>query len=69
MFWLIFKRSDFSVTPVLFFSNEIAEMYPNKFIQLDDNIYVLNTLFNLPETYMLACIVDYFKNTSAEYSA
>ncbi|XP_076461299.1 cytosolic purine 5'-nucleotidase-like isoform X2 [Babylonia areolata] len=40
---------------------EIAELYPNKFIQLDDSrLYVLNTLFNLPETYMLACIIDYF---------
>ncbi|KAL8587044.1 hypothetical protein ACOMHN_023434 [Nucella lapillus] len=40
---------------------EIAELYPNKFVQLDDSrLYVLNTLFNLPETYMLACIIDYF---------
>ncbi|KAK7110966.1 cytosolic purine 5'-nucleotidase-like isoform X2 [Littorina saxatilis] len=40
---------------------EIAELYPNKFMQLDDSrLYVLNTLFNLPETYMLACIIDYF---------
>ncbi|KAK2148096.1 hypothetical protein LSH36_516g01008 [Paralvinella palmiformis] len=29
---------------------EIRTMYPNKFIQLDESrIYVLNTLFNLPE--------------------
>ncbi|XP_076469911.1 cytosolic purine 5'-nucleotidase-like isoform X2 [Babylonia areolata] len=42
---------------------EIAELYPNKFIQLDDSrLYVLNTLFNLPETYMLACIIDYFSS-------
>ncbi len=42
----------------------MTEKYPNKFILLDDaRIFVLNTLFNLPETYMLACIVDYFKNT------
>ncbi len=48
--------------------NELLEKYPNKFILLDEKrIYVLNTLFNLPETYMLACIVDYFKNTK-EYS-
>lgn len=40
---------------------EIAELYPNKFVQLDDSrLYVLNTLFNLPESYMLACIIDYF---------
>jgi len=44
-------------------ANEIGEKYPNKFLQLDDSrIYVLNTLFNLPETYLLACIVDYFTN-------
>ncbi|XP_036368203.1 cytosolic purine 5'-nucleotidase isoform X2 [Octopus sinensis] len=43
--------------------NEIARLYPNKFLQLNDNrCYVLNTLFNLPETYMLACIVDYFSH-------
>lgn len=48
-------------------ANEIAEKYPNKFLQLEDSrIYVLNTLFNLPETYLLACIVDYFTN-HAEY--
>ncbi len=42
----------------------MQEKYPNKFILLDDSrIYVLNTLFNLPETYMLACMVDFFKNT------
>jgi len=49
-------------------ANEIAEIYPNKFLQLDDSrIYVLNTLFNLPETYLLACIVDYFTN-HAQYT-
>lgn len=36
-------------------------MYPNKFIQLDESrVYVLNTLFNLPECYLLACLIDYF---------
>merc|ERR1712156_821732 len=49
-------------------ANEVAEIYPNKFLQLDDSrIYVLNTLFNLPETYLLACIVDYFTN-HAQYT-
>jgi 5'-nucleotidase len=33
----------------------------------DSRIYVLNTLFNLPETYMLACIVDFF-TSSPEYT-
>ena len=53
---------------ILIFRHEISEKYPNKFVQLDDSrIYVLNTLFNLPETYLLACIVDYFTN-HAEYN-
>ncbi|VDK70399.1 unnamed protein product, partial [Gongylonema pulchrum] len=43
--------------------SEIEELYPNKFLHLSDNrIYVLNTLFNLPETYLVACIIDFFDN-------
>ncbi|XP_005098846.1 cytosolic purine 5'-nucleotidase isoform X2 [Aplysia californica] len=42
---------------------EVSELYPNKYIQLDDKrLYVLNTLFNIPETYMLACVIDFFAN-------
>jgi len=42
----------------------IYELYPNKFLKLDESrVYVLNTLFNLPETYLLACLVDYFNNS------
>ncbi|XP_053245310.1 cytosolic purine 5'-nucleotidase isoform X5 [Podarcis raffonei] len=43
---------------------DIREQYPNKFIQRDDTdrFYILNTLFNLPETYLLACLVDFFTN-------
>ncbi|XP_061408907.1 cytosolic purine 5'-nucleotidase-like isoform X3 [Lethenteron reissneri] len=43
---------------------EIREQYSNKFIQRDDTerFYVLNTLFNLPETYLYACLVDFFIN-------
>lgn len=38
-------------------------MYPSKFLQLDESrVYVLNTLFNLPETYLLACLIDFFTN-------
>lgn len=49
-------------------SSEIRKFYPNKFVQLDEGrIFVLNTLFNLPETYLLACLVDYFSN-SKEYT-
>lgn len=49
-------------------SSQVYEIYPNKFLQLDESrVYVLNTLFNLPETYMLACLVDFFTN-SPEYT-
>ena len=49
---------------LIIFRHEVAEKYPNRFILLDDSrIYVLNTLFNLPETYLLACIVDFFTNS------
>jgi len=49
-------------------AEEISAKYPNKFIQLDDSrIYVYNTLFNLPETYLIACVVNYFmKNADYE---
>lgn len=48
-------------------SSQVYEVYPNKFLQLDESrVYVLNTLFNLPETYLLACLVDFFTN-SPEY--
>lgn len=44
--------------------SEVRTLYPNKFIQLEENrIYVLNTLFNLPETYLLACLIDFFTNS------
>ncbi|CRK93431.1 CLUMA_CG006967, isoform A [Clunio marinus] len=44
--------------------SKIYELYPNKFLQLDESrVYVLNTLFNLPETYMYACLVDFFTNS------
>ncbi|GAU91582.1 hypothetical protein RvY_03809-2 [Ramazzottius varieornatus] len=45
--------------------NEVDDLYPNKFVILDERrMYVMNTLFNLPEIYILACLVDYF--TKAE---
>lgn len=47
-----------------FSSSQVYEFYPNKFLQLDESrVYVLNTLFNLPETYLLACLVDFFTNS------
>ena len=46
------------------FSSQVYELYPNKFLQLDESrVYVLNTLFNLPETYLLACLIDFFTNS------
>ncbi|XP_072259040.1 cytosolic purine 5'-nucleotidase-like [Pyxicephalus adspersus] len=45
---------------------EVWSKYPNKFIQRDDTkrFHVLNTLFNLAETYLYACLVDYFTDCS-----
>ncbi|XP_063906205.1 cytosolic purine 5'-nucleotidase isoform X2 [Zophobas morio] len=44
--------------------SQVYELYPNKFLPLDESrVYVLNTLFNLPETYLLACLVDFFTNS------
>ena len=52
----------------IIFSSQVYELYPNKFQQLDESrVYVLNTLFNLPETYLLACLIDFFTN-SPQYS-
>lgn len=45
-------------------SHQVYELYPNKFLQLDESrVYVLNTLFNLPETYLFACLVDFFTHS------
>ncbi|XP_029422907.1 5'-nucleotidase domain-containing protein 4 isoform X2 [Nannospalax galili] len=45
---------------------EIWSFYPSKFIQRDDlpRFHVLNTLFNLPEIYLYACLVDFFSSCS-----
>lgn len=41
--------------------SQVYELYTNKFLQLDETrVYVLNTLFNLPETYLIACLVNFF---------
>ena len=38
-------------------------MYPGKLqIKDDKNIYIMNTLFNLPETFLISALVDYFDN-------
>ncbi|XP_035524001.1 5'-nucleotidase, cytosolic II, like 1 isoform X1 [Morone saxatilis] len=41
---------------------DIQKYYPNNFIQRDDTdrFYILNTLFNLSETYLYTCLVDFF---------
>ncbi|KAJ8287304.1 hypothetical protein GJAV_G00050030 [Gymnothorax javanicus] len=45
---------------------QIEDYYPNRFIQRydTDRFYILNTLFNLSETYLYACLVDFFTNNS-----
>ncbi|XP_041065620.1 cytosolic purine 5'-nucleotidase-like isoform X2 [Carcharodon carcharias] len=45
---------------------DIREQYSNKFIQRDDlgRFYILDTLFNLAETYLYACLVDFFNKCS-----
>ncbi|XP_055353973.1 LOW QUALITY PROTEIN: cytosolic purine 5'-nucleotidase-like [Paramacrobiotus metropolitanus] len=41
--------------------SEVEDLYPNKFVVLDERrMYVMNTLFNLPEVYILACLIDFF---------
>merc|ERR1711976_1047840 len=43
---------------------DIRKGYPNKFIQKDDSskFYIYNTLFNLPEVYLMSAIVDMFES-------
>lgn len=42
-------------------SNEIFKLYPNKYLHFDESrCYALNTLFALPEIYLLACLINYF---------
>ncbi|CAI4225615.1 unnamed protein product [Auanema sp. JU1783] len=46
---------------------EIESQYPNKYLQLSESrIYVLNTLFNLPETHLIAQLIEYF-DTHPDY--
>lgn len=38
---------------------QLRAMYPNKFIKYDEKrIEIMNTLFSLPEIYMLSCIIN-----------
>ena len=45
----------------------VKKFYPNKYLNYDESrVYLLNTLFNLPEIYLLACMINYF-TTSDEF--
>jgi len=42
-------------------TSEIYKQYPNKYLNYDESrVFMLNTLFNLPEIYILACLINYF---------
>ena len=42
---------------------EMLKYYPNKFIPLDlnDRFMIYNTLFSLPEIYLIACVIQHFE--------
>uniref|UniRef100_A0A3B3QKZ6 5'-nucleotidase, cytosolic II, like 1 n=1 Tax=Paramormyrops kingsleyae TaxID=1676925 RepID=A0A3B3QKZ6_9TELE len=46
--------------------SEMQEYYPSRFIRKDntDRYYILNTLFNLSETYLYSCLVDFFTRST-----
>ncbi|XP_075241161.1 cytosolic purine 5'-nucleotidase-like isoform X2 [Convolutriloba macropyga] len=41
-------------------SSEISKIYPNNFVTVDKDIFILNTLFNSPESYIYACVVHHY---------
>ena len=44
-------------------SEEVKTIYPNKIQRKDDRrVFVMNTLFNLAETFLIAALVDYLDN-------
>ncbi|XP_012936459.1 cytosolic purine 5'-nucleotidase isoform X2 [Aplysia californica] len=44
---------------------EIQALYPTKFVQMEEGRYrIFNTLYELPLIYILACLIDYFNNSS-----
>ncbi|KJH45995.1 HAD superfamily hydrolase, 5'-nucleotidase, partial [Dictyocaulus viviparus] len=48
---------------------EIRRYYPNKHVSLDESrIFVLNTVFNVPEALLLATVVDYFDTRKQQYT-
>ncbi|XP_065648392.1 cytosolic purine 5'-nucleotidase isoform X3 [Hydra vulgaris] len=53
---------DFIVSP------DLRNTYPNKFVQFDKERFTINnTLFNLPEIYLLACIVNMFEKVLPDF--
>ncbi|VDL83775.1 unnamed protein product [Nippostrongylus brasiliensis] len=47
---------------------QIREKYRNKHVNLEESrIFVLNTVFNVPEAYLLAAVVDCFEKNKDEY--
>lgn len=47
----------------IFKSSDIHDMYPNKFVQMDEKRYrIFNTLYELPVMYILAVVVEIFCN-------
>lgn len=41
--------------------SDLHKCYPNKYLNFDESrVYSLNTLFNLPEIYLIACMINYF---------
>ncbi|PAA92912.1 hypothetical protein BOX15_Mlig027590g1 [Macrostomum lignano] len=43
---------------------ELRNHYENKFVLLSNRFYVYDTLFNLPEIYCLASVIEFFKSVS-----
>ena len=42
-------------------SDEIKAIYPNKIQRKDDSrIFVMNTIFNLAETFLICALIDHF---------
>jgi hypothetical protein len=40
---------------------ELRRLYPHKSQKRDESrVFIMNTLFNLPETHLIASLVDYY---------
>ncbi|XP_066922410.1 cytosolic purine 5'-nucleotidase-like isoform X2 [Clytia hemisphaerica] len=51
------------------YGEELRQYYPNKFVQFEKQprFGILNTLFSLPEIYILATVVDLFDNKLTDF--